>query len=100
MSETPQKHYMLKLVPCRPDFAQTMTPEEQNIMQQHIAYWKPYLEQGTMIVFGPVFDPAGTFGLGVVAVDSEEELNTLIGNDPASKINTYEKYPMRAVTKG
>ncbi|OCX53089.1 hypothetical protein BEL04_01875 [Mucilaginibacter sp. PPCGB 2223] len=93
-------HYMLKLVPCRPSFAQDMTDAERAVMMEHIAYWKPYLEDGTMIVFGPVADPAGAYGLGIVAVDSEEQAKQLMADDPASKINTYEYYPMRAVTKG
>ena len=86
------------LRPSRRDFAQTMTAEELSIMQQHVAYWKPYLDNGTMIVYGPVLDPKSTYGLGIIGVKSEEELLRLIEKDPASKINKYEYYPMRAVT--
>ena len=92
-----KKYFVLYLRPCRPDFAQTMSDEERSIMQQHVAYWATYMEQGIMQVFGPVFDPAGAYGLGIVAVDSQEQLLSLMANDPASKINTYEHYPMRAV---
>ena len=49
-------------------------------------------------MFGPVMDPKEVYGLGIVAVDSEEQLKNLIENDPASKINKYEYYPMIAVT--
>jgi len=94
----PKKHYMIKLNPSRPTFAQDMTDAERAIMMQHIAYWKTYLDQGTMLVFGPVLDPAGTYGLGIVEVDDEEQLKTLLANDPASTINVYEYHPMRAVT--
>jgi hypothetical protein len=31
-----------------------MTNEEKQIMHQHVAYWKPYVEDGTVIVLGPV----------------------------------------------
>jgi len=96
MSKT---HYMLKLVPNRPTFAQDMTDAERAIMMDHIAYWKKYLDDGTMIVFGPVFDPAGTYGLGIIAVDSEEQAKQLMAGDPASSINTYVYHPMRAVMK-
>ena len=51
-----------------------MTADERNIMQQHIAYWSPYLNDGTLIVFGPVMDPKGGFGIAVIAVDNEEPL--------------------------
>jgi uncharacterized protein len=92
-----KKYFVLKLNPSRPDFAQTMTAEERGIMQQHINYWKPFIEQGTMLIFGPVLDPAGVYGLGIVAVNNEEEVIHLIDNDPASKINIYEYHPMMAI---
>ena len=94
-----KKYFVLYLNPSRPDFAQTMTPEELNIMQDHIAYWQPHLANGTMIVYGPVFDPKGAYGLGIVGVDTEDELRSLINQDPAGKINSYEYYPMRAVVR-
>lgn len=50
-------------------------------------------------MFGPVMDPKGTYGLGVIAVENEEQVHAFIANDPASKINTYEFYPMRAIVK-
>jgi uncharacterized protein len=91
--------YALYLRPSRPDFMQTMTDEERGIMQQHVAYWQKYLDEGVMHVFGPVMDPKGAYGLGVVEVESEAYLVSLIDKDPASKINKYEYYPMRAVVK-
>jgi uncharacterized protein YciI len=92
-----KKYFVLYLNPLRKDFAQTMTDDERNIMLQHIAYWKKYLEQGIMLAFGPVLDPNEVYGLGIVEVDSEEQLVSLMNNDPASKINRYEYFPMRAV---
>ena len=93
-----KKHFMLKLLPRRPNFAQTMTDDERKIVQQHIAYWKGYMSKGVMLVFGPVFDPKGTYGIGIVAVDDEAEIPRLMENDPASIIHNYEYYPMNAVT--
>ena len=92
-----KQHFFLKLNPCRPDFAQTMTDAEKNIMHQHAAYWKSHMNAGTVLVFGPVLDPKATYGIGLVAVDDEEQLNAFIGQDPARKINQYEYYPMLAV---
>src|SRR3954465_8699744 len=82
-----KKYFALKLLPSRPDFAQTMTDAERDIMQQHIVYWKKYMEEGVMLVFGPVLDPHGAYGLGIIAVDSEDQVRGLLNNDPASKIN-------------
>jgi uncharacterized protein YciI len=90
-------HFFLKLVPCRPTFAQDMSPEERAIMQQHIAYWTELMKQGKVHVFGPVFDPNGAYGMGVIEMENDAEVSKFVAGDPASKINHYEVYPMRAV---
>lgn len=94
-----KKHFALKLVPCRPTFSQDMTADERSIMQQHLAYWRDLMDKGMVIVFGPVMDPKGAYGFGVIEVENEEQVHAFIANDPASKINTYEFYPMRAIIK-
>ena len=95
-----KRSFFLKLVPCRPTFAQDMTPEERAIMMQHVAYWKRFLDEGKLLVYGPVMDPHAVYGMGIVLTEDEEEVKALIADDPAAQINTYEYYPMRAVMKG
>jgi uncharacterized protein len=97
--KTNTQFYFLKLNPPRPTFMLDMTDEERIIMQKHIAYWAPYVNDGTVLVLGPVMDPKGGYGIGVVGVDSEEQLNQLIMNDPANGLNSYEFYPMRVATR-
>ena len=92
-----KKFFAVKLLPPRPDFAQTMTEDERTIMQEHAAYWKSYMDKGMVRVFGPVLDPKGVYGFGVVSVDDEEQLKEFINNDPSLKINAVEYYPMMAV---
>lgn len=89
----------MKLNPPRSTFMVDMNDEERSIMKKHVAYWAPYVEDGTVIVLGPVFDPKGGYGIAVISVDSDDQLNNLISNDPANGLNSYEIYPMRAVTK-
>jgi hypothetical protein len=91
--------FFLKLNPPRSSFTIDMTQEERNVMLKHVAYWAPYVNDGTVIVLGPVMDPKGGYGIAVVAVKNEEQLNNLIANDSANGLNSYEIYPMRAVTK-
>jgi uncharacterized protein YciI len=74
-----------------------MTPDERAIMLQHVAYWSELMNRGLVVVFGPVMDPKTVYGIGVVEVDTEEQLKDMIKNDPAASINHYEHYPMRAV---
>jgi uncharacterized protein YciI len=73
----------MRLKGSRPDFALTMSDEEREIMGRHAAYWKPYLDAGQMVVFGPVLDGTGSWGLSVVEVEDEEELRTFAAGDPA-----------------
>jgi len=94
-----KKSFFLKLNPPRHAFMQDMTDEEKSVMQKHVAYWAPFIENGIVIVLGPVMDPKGGYGVAVVAVDSEEQLNQIVADDPANGMNSYEIYPMRAVIK-
>ena len=98
MSDT-KKHFYLRLNPPRPSFESDMTEGERAIMLRHVAYWAPYVEDGTVIVLGPVMDAKGGFGMAVVEVEHEEQLQELISKDPANGLGTYEISPMRAVTK-
>jgi uncharacterized protein len=92
-----KKYFALKLNPSRPDFAQTMNDEERSIMQQHVVYWTERMNQGKVLAFGPVLDPKAVYGLGIVAVDDEQEVKDFIAGDPANEINSYEYHPMLAV---
>jgi uncharacterized protein YciI len=60
-----------------------MTDEEREIIGQHAAYWKPYLDSDQMVVFGPVLDDTGSWGLGVVEADDEDEVRAFAARDPA-----------------
>jgi len=77
-----------------------MTAEERQVMQQHVRYWTDLMHKGIAVVFGPVMDPAGTYGMGVIQGENEDQLRTLIDGDPANTINRYEYWPMRAVHLG
>ncbi|RYZ47594.1 MAG: hypothetical protein EOP49_20930 [Sphingobacteriales bacterium] len=89
--------YSLRLIPSRPDFAFTMTDDEKEIMGEHVAYWTELMNRGKVYAFGPVMDPKGPYGLGIVAVDSEEEVKEIMAKDPAGRINNYECLQMMAV---
>ncbi|HEV9036103.1 MAG TPA: YciI family protein [Puia sp.] len=92
-----KKYFFVRLNPSRPDFAQTMTPEEFSVMRAHSNYWREWQARGYVVVFGPVLDPAGTFGMGVVGVEEEEEIRKMIEGDPAQALTRIEYFPMRAV---
>jgi hypothetical protein len=92
-----KKYFVLYLRPSRADFAQTMTEDERAIMMNHITYWTEIMHHGKVLAFGPVLDPREVYGLGIISVDDEQEVKDFILNDPATKINKYEYFPMKAV---
>jgi uncharacterized protein len=80
--------FVITLRSPRPNFAFDMTDQERDIMARHGAYWQPLIDSGQMVVFGPVFDGTGTWGLGVVEAEDEDWLRTFAANDPAVTTNT------------
>jgi len=98
-----KKYFLLKLIAPRPTFATDTTEAELQIMQEHGAYLKDYVDKGTVIVMGPVLDPSGSWGVAIVEIGSEEEVRSIIANDPTVLSGLgfrYEIYPMaRAVVR-
>jgi len=74
--------FVLRLIAPRPDFAQTLTDSEREIMNSHSAHWHPYLERGDMVVFGPVLTDEDSYGLAVVETEDEQALREFAAQDP------------------
>ena len=89
-------HYLYRLQPPRPTFALDMDDEERAVMGRHAEYWTDLLRRGVAVVFGPVLDPAGSWGLAVVQVDSEDAVHALGRQDPAvsAGVATFSVFPM------
>ena len=69
------------------------------VMIDRAAYWAPLVEDGTVIVLGPVADPAGAYGLGVVRAADAGANAALLAEDPAIKSGRgfrYDTAPMMA----
>ena len=81
--------FVFRLMPHRPTFALDMSDEEREIMSRHAAHWKPLIDSGQMVVFGPVLDETGSWGLGIVEAD-EAEVRALAALDPAVVTGTAE----------
>lgn len=74
--------FVLRLIAPRPNYAQTLTDEEREIMGRHAAHWRPYLDRGDMVVFGPVLTEDDSYGLAVVETDDEQALREFAAQDP------------------
>lgn len=90
-------HFFLRLVPPRPTFAEDMTAEEGEVMGRHADYLKGLVDAGPGVAFGPVFDPAGAWGLGIVEAADEAEARRMTDADPivVAGIARYDVVPMR-----
>ena len=80
--------FVFRLQAPRPTFALDMTDDEREIMGRHAAYWQPLLDARRMVVFGPVLDSTGSWGLGVVEADDEDEIRAFAAGDPAVTTGT------------
>jgi uncharacterized protein YciI len=90
-------HFLCRLIAPRPSFTTEMTRTGAKAMADHVAYWTDLLAKGKVIAFGPVMDPKGPWGVGIVSVADATELRELQQHDPAirAKIGLrYEAYEM------
>ena len=84
--------FVFRLLAPRSTFALDMTDDERTIMERHAAYWQSFIDSGQMVLFGPVLDTTGSWGLGVVEAedDDEDELRRFAAGDPAVTTGTAE----------
>lgn len=90
-------YFLLKLIAPRQTFHLDITDAEKQLMGEHGKYWRGMLDQGKAIAFGPVIEPNGSWGLGILEVKDEAEARDLSENDPVIKARRnfrYEFYPM------
>jgi uncharacterized protein YciI len=71
-------------------------------MAAHGGYWRDLMSRGIALLFGPVLDPAGVWGLGVLEARDQNEAREIAVEDPAIKsgLNTLEILEIRAVVRG
>jgi len=74
-----------------------MTAEERALMMEHVKFTHEQFAAGRVLIFGPVIDPHGPFGMGVFEAESEAEVRAIMEEDPTVKagLNRFELYPMR-----
>jgi hypothetical protein len=91
------QYFLFKLTPPRLTFPIDMTPAEAAIMQEHFAYWRGLVADSKAVVYGPVMDPSGTYGIAVLEVESEHSAREIGNNDPAVRAGagfSFQVYSM------
>ncbi len=85
---------LFRLIPPRADFAQTMSAEERDAMAGHMQYWEQLLHDGRVVVYGPVADPEGVWGLGVLRAAERADVLQIAAGDPSvlAGVNSFEVF--------
>lgn len=86
------RFFLFRLNPPRPTFPKDMTAQEGAVMQEHFAYWAKLSGEGTAVVYGPVDDPKGTWGVAVVRVADDAAGWALAAGDPAIRSGLGFRY--------
>jgi uncharacterized protein YciI len=95
-------HFFCKLIAPRPTFPFDMNESEKALMGKHAEYWKGMCQEGTVLVYGPVMDPNGPFGMGIFEGADEADVRRRTDADPVMQANIgfkIEVMPMRALTR-
>lgn len=95
----PEQYFLLRLIAPRPSFAQDMTADERAVMQQHAAYLTSRLEAGQVLAFGPVLDPAGAWGMGIVRAADVDAARALTAADPVILSNRGFRYEIMQIAR-
>jgi uncharacterized protein YciI len=91
-------HYVFRLHPPRPSFAQDLSAEEAGVMRAHAEYWSRLTAQGRVLIFGPVDDPAGVWGIGILEAADDDTARALAEADPAVRSGTCRGEMLRMLS--
>lgn len=95
--EAATRFFFFRLVPPRTTFPADMTPVEAKAMGEHATYLGELASAGVVIAAGPVADPKGSWGLGLVEVADEAAVRAIGDGDPVVRAGLgfrYEILPM------
>ena len=92
------QHFLYRLNPPRSSFATDMTDTEAGLMQTHGAFWADLTAKRSALLFGPVFDANGPWGLAIIEAEDDKAAEAIAQSDPAIMANagfSFELYPMQ-----
>jgi len=83
VSRRVDNHFALRLIPPRPTFHLDADEDERAIMDRHATYWAGLADSGQVVVYGPVVDSTGGWGLGIFEAQDEAHARAIVDADPA-----------------
>ena len=93
------RYFLLRLIAPRPTFAQDMNAEEREVMMAHGGYLAGQLAAGSVIAFGPVMDPAGAWGMGLVRAADDAAARAITAADPVILSNRGFRYEVIPIAR-
>ena len=94
-----KKYFVVKLISEQLKNPAQFSEEDKVIMQKHSLFWKNLMEGGNVLVYGPVLDPNGAYGLGIVTAEDKEVVYQMLSGDPAKQIAHHEVSEMLAIVR-
>jgi uncharacterized protein YndB with AHSA1/START domain len=94
-----ERFFLLRLIAPRPTFAQDMNADERALMAEHGKYLRSQMAADNVLAFGPVLDPAGAWGLGLVRAKDESGARALTASDPAILSNRGFRYEILPIAQ-
>jgi uncharacterized protein len=93
--------FLVLLRPTREGLPFDPTEDEARIVREHYAYLVRLRDEGKLVVAGPSIRPGDTFGIGVLDIDDEEEVEAIVAADPAVATGTMtaEIRPLRIAVR-
>ncbi len=80
--------FLYRIIPPRPDFAETATREEGEMMGQHYLYLKALHEQGVLIFTGRT--ESGSIGISVFEAKDQAAAQAVSDGDPAKQAGVID----------
>lgn len=74
------------LHPTRPDFATTISPEEEKVFGEHFLYLKTLHENNVLILAGPTLGSVNT-GICIFRAPDEDAARRIMNDDPTIREN-------------
>jgi uncharacterized protein len=75
--------FVFRLIPPRPSLISGMSAEERATMMEHVGYWSGLSAQGKVLAYGPVNDPQGGYGIGILLAANLADAEAIRDADPA-----------------
>jgi uncharacterized protein YciI len=93
--------FLVILRPVRDEMPFDPTEDEARVVGDHYDYLVKLRDEGKLVVAGPSIKPGDTFGIGVLDLDDEAEVQAIVAADPAvtSGVMTAEIRPMRIAVR-